>query len=152
MMLFRFADSLRTINPISSRFGFALDAVQLFLLLKILQVNKSSLLFMLLFVFTVSRIIAQGEEMSADEQTTYPKTITTRAEKLVTLPGIADFSRVNADGDVIVYQYRSLNAIYKKRNNQSNAPLKQHISGKSTLYSSVQELEANQRNAYEASR
>jgi len=80
--------------------------------------------------------------MPAGEQTAYPKTIPMRTENLIALPGIADFSGINADCDVRIYQYRSLNAIYEKKDNQSSALLKQQISDKSTLYSSVQELEA----------
>lgn len=72
----------------------------------------------LIILFVSLQSFAQAKE---EQETSYTKTITERAEKIVVPLGIASPVTAIKVRDVIVLQYRKLNDIYTERDNKVNA-------------------------------
>lgn len=73
-----------------------------------------SMFIFLFFVITISALAQTKDEQDAS----YTKTITVRADKIVAPLGIADSVKSIKVRDVIVQQYRNLNEIYTIRDNK----------------------------------
>ena len=77
------------------------------------------LLSVLFFSFAFAR--AQEGTTAADKEAAYTKTITGRAEKIVAVLDIPIAKKADKVRDIIINQYRALNAVYTHRDEQVKA-------------------------------
>ncbi|MDB5193629.1 MAG: hypothetical protein JWQ96_3192 [Segetibacter sp.] len=86
-------------------------------------------------------VISQQKKITAEEEAAYTKTVTQRAAKIATSLAIPDSLKAIKVRDIIADQYRNLNKIYTKRDNEISTAKKQLSADKSALNSKVKELE-----------
>jgi Spy/CpxP family protein refolding chaperone len=79
--------------------------------------------------------------MTAEEEAAYTKTITQRAAKIVATIGLSDSSKFYKVRNIIADQYRNLNKIHTKRDNELSALKKQLSNDKTALELKVKEVE-----------
>ncbi len=77
-------------------------------------------IFSILTIFFVSLAIQSFAQTKEEQKAAYTKTITQRAEKIVSPLGIIDSATAIKVRDIIVQQYRNLNEIYTERDNKLN--------------------------------
>lgn len=85
------------------------------------MINKCiRLLIIFLLLAAVKISVAQDVQKSENKEAEYTKAITQRANKIVSVLGINDPSKVNRVRDIIVQQYRNLNTIQQDQDAQLN--------------------------------
>ncbi len=100
---------------------------------------KPSFLFLFLW-FAASTLQAQDAVSAADKETAYIKTITTRAEKIVAPLNIADAAKRDRVTKLVAGQYRILNEVYTKRDEQVKA-VKQNTTDKEALTTATKAID-----------
>lgn len=107
---------------------------------------KSCFLFILILCANV--VFGQDAKSIDDKEAAYLKTITARAEKIVTALSISDSSKAKKVIGIIANQYKNLNTIYTERDNQVKAIKLQGLS-KETTDSAIKKVEVAVNNKIE---
>lgn len=96
-----------------------------------------------LFFLTLCSISVLGQDSknTEDKDAAYTRTITSRAEKIVTTLSISDSSKAKHIITVIADQYRNLNSIYTERDEQLKT-IKQKGLSKEETDSAIKKIEA----------
>jgi hypothetical protein len=94
----------------------------------------------LVFSFLLSASGMQAQS-TADKEAAYTKTITTRAEKIVTPLGISDVAKQDRVTKLVVAQYRALNDVYTKRDEKVKAVKQNGAADKEELTAAVTAIE-----------
>jgi hypothetical protein len=84
---------------------------------------------------------AQEKKLTPEEEAAYTKTITQRADKIVATLGLENAAKASKVRDIIANQYRNLNTIHTKRDNEIKKLKKQQYVDKETLAKEVKKAE-----------
>ena len=100
---------------------------------------------MILLIFSVLLTAFSGQAQTTaavvDKDAAYTKTITTRAEKMVAPLNISDRAKQDRVTNLVVAQYRSLNEVYTKRDEQVKAARANPATDKETQTASIKAIE-----------
>jgi hypothetical protein len=92
-------------------------------------------------LLTASVLQAQNATVPADKEAAYTKTITSRAEKIVTPLAINDAAKKERVTKLVVAQYRSLNDVYTRRDEQVKAAKADPGTDKEALAATLKTIE-----------
>lgn len=93
----------------------------------------------LLSLLTLS-LLAQETPSASDKEAAYTKTVTARAEKIVTSLDLADAAKRAAVTELVADQYKALNAVYSARDEQLKKA-KESISEKEALSAKLKAID-----------
>lgn len=97
--------------------------------------------FLIVLILCSNIVFGQESKNIVDKDAAYTKTITSRAEKIVSTLSISDSSKAKQVISVIANQYRNLNAIYTERDDQVKK-IKQQALTKGESDSAIKKAEA----------
>lgn len=103
-----------------------------------------------LYLFTLTaagqaQAIGQDKKAAADKAAAYTRTITQRADKIVTTLNLADAGKATRVRDILVEQYRHLNDIHTDRDEQVKAAKEKAGADKAAAEARVKRIEAKTR-------
>lgn len=104
---------------------------------------RFSFLFFLILTSTI--VFGQDSKAIKDKDAAYTRTITLRAEKIVTSLEISDSSKAKQVVDIITNQYRDLNTVYTERDEQVKHIKQQELSKEETD-TAIKKVEASVNN------
>lgn len=94
------------------------------------------------FLFAVLLVSCSASKQVANEDPAYTRTITTRSEKIVRTLGISDSAKAKKVIAIITNQYRNLNSVYTKRDEQIKS-IKQSGISKDEADKKIKKLETS---------